>query len=74
MMTNRPLKQKQENQSLGLFRQLCISGVAGELAYHLSALQSGEGDYPLIVWIEPKQSRLIDFPGLAKILAYIRNA
>lgn len=57
---------------LGLFRQLCVSAVAGELIFHFNALRNGEEDYPLMIMID-KRNHLIQFPGLRQISTYINN-
>lgn len=46
--------------------------VASELLFHASALRYGEDDYPLIVLID-STNRLIRFPGLHQIHAYINR-
>ena len=58
--------------SMGLFRQLCITVVAGELYHHTAALLYGETDYPLIVHIND-QDHLVKFPGFDKIVSYLNH-
>jgi hypothetical protein len=59
-------------QPLGLFRQFCVSLVAGELLFHFHALRNGEDDYPLIVLLN-KEHAMVHFPDLARIQAYINS-
>jgi hypothetical protein len=64
--------QPEPPPALGLFRGVCASAVMGELLHHWTALRYGDAsDYPLVVYIDPKDKTVLRYPGLQQLKTYI---